>query len=190
MDELYVRTLLYADDRVILAPSACGLQEMVCTMNNSVKKRGMEICVGKIKVMLFERGESTTECNMIIEGEKVKQVKEFVCVGSLFTNDGKHNRDIERRVNGALFAIMNSKSVSRQVCLAVHNGVPIPTLMYSCESWVWQKKNDSRFNEVEIESLRNICGLFRKDICRNSDIRERCGLKKDVAIRVERGILR
>ncbi|GBP25035.1 hypothetical protein EVAR_94330_1 [Eumeta japonica] len=60
--------------------------------------------------------------------------------GSLFINDGKHARDIERRVsagntaNGALLAIMNSKSVSRQACLAVHNGVLILTLVYGSES--------------------------------------------------------
>ncbi|GBP70715.1 hypothetical protein EVAR_51014_1 [Eumeta japonica] len=41
MDELSVTCLLCADDQVILAPSACGLQEMVNKMNNSVKRRGM-----------------------------------------------------------------------------------------------------------------------------------------------------
>ncbi|GBP12756.1 hypothetical protein EVAR_6090_1 [Eumeta japonica] len=82
--------------------------------------------------MVFERGESTTECDILIEDEKVEQAKEFVYLGSLFTNDGKHDKDIERRVNmgnkvnGALLAIMNSKSVSRQARLAIHNGVLNP----------------------------------------------------------------
>ncbi|GBP03576.1 hypothetical protein EVAR_101885_1 [Eumeta japonica] len=34
-----------------------------------------------------------------------------------------------------------------------------------------------------------VCGLSRKDRCRNSDVRERCGLKEDVVTRVERGML-
>ncbi|GBP66954.1 hypothetical protein EVAR_40546_1 [Eumeta japonica] len=73
--------------------------------------------------------------------EKAEQVKEFVYLSSLFTNDGKHDRAIERRVNAgnkvnrALLAIMNSKSDSRQARLAIHNGVLIPTLVYSSESW-------------------------------------------------------
>ncbi|GBP08873.1 hypothetical protein EVAR_78268_1 [Eumeta japonica] len=80
-------------------------------------------------------GESTTEYDILIESKKVKQVEEFVYLSSMFTNDSKHDRDIERRVNagnkinGALLAIMNSKSVSRQARLAIHNGVMIPTLM-------------------------------------------------------------
>ncbi|GBP69471.1 hypothetical protein EVAR_48829_1 [Eumeta japonica] len=38
--------------------------------------------------------------------------------------------------------------------------------------------------------LRSMCGMSRKDICRNSDVIERCGSKEDVATRVERGMLR
>ncbi|GBP32762.1 hypothetical protein EVAR_18915_1 [Eumeta japonica] len=37
--------------------------------------------------MLFERGENMTECDVLIEGEEVDQVKEFVYLGSLLTND-------------------------------------------------------------------------------------------------------
>ncbi|GBP44811.1 hypothetical protein EVAR_75679_1 [Eumeta japonica] len=49
-------------------------------------------------------------------------------------------RDIERRVkaenkvNGALLAIINSKSASRQARLAIHSEVMIPTLMYGTEN--------------------------------------------------------
>ncbi|GBP66365.1 Mariner Mos1 transposase [Eumeta japonica] len=67
MDELSVKCLLYAYDQVIHEPSAFGLQEMVNKMNDSVKKRGMKVNVGKTKVMMFERGERMTECDILIE---------------------------------------------------------------------------------------------------------------------------
>ncbi|GBP30855.1 hypothetical protein EVAR_91596_1 [Eumeta japonica] len=51
----------------MLAPSICGLQEMVNKMNDSVKKRNVKENVGKTKVMVFERAESTTECDILIE---------------------------------------------------------------------------------------------------------------------------
>ncbi|GBP79715.1 hypothetical protein EVAR_34840_1 [Eumeta japonica] len=114
---------------------------------------------------------------MLIEGGKVEQVKESVHLGNLFTNDDKSDKDIERRVNagnevnGAFLAIMNSKSVSQSVQLAI-------------------KKNENRINAVEILSLRSMCGVSLKDRCRNSDVRERCSLKKDVVTRIERGMLR
>ncbi|GBP69520.1 hypothetical protein EVAR_88421_1 [Eumeta japonica] len=130
MNELSVKCLLYADNLVILAPSTCGLQEMVNKINDSVKKRGMKLNVGKTKVMVFKRGESTTECDIFIESENLEQVKEFIYLGSLFTND------------------------------------------------------------VEMRSLRSICGVSQKCRCRNSDVRERCGLKEGIVTRVERGMLR
>ncbi|GBP22099.1 hypothetical protein EVAR_94139_1 [Eumeta japonica] len=117
----------------------------------------------------------------------VKQVKEFVYLGNLFANYGKVHRDIERRANagnkanGALLAIMHSKSVSRHA---------ISTLIYGSESWVWQKKNESKTNVVELRVLRNICGVSLKNRCGNSDLRERCGLKADVVTRVGKGMLR
>ncbi|GBP37682.1 hypothetical protein EVAR_23731_1 [Eumeta japonica] len=76
-----------------------SLQKMVNKMNDCVKKRGIKVNVGKTKVMVFERAKNTTECNILIEGEKVEQVKEFAYSGSLFTNRDKHDSDIERSGN-------------------------------------------------------------------------------------------
>ncbi|GBP82399.1 hypothetical protein EVAR_49709_1 [Eumeta japonica] len=67
MDELSVKCLLYPDDQVILAPWACGLHEMENKMNDSVKKKGIKVIFGKTKVMVFERGKSMTECDILIE---------------------------------------------------------------------------------------------------------------------------
>ncbi|GBP81225.1 hypothetical protein EVAR_55721_1 [Eumeta japonica] len=38
-----------------------------------------------------------------------------------------------------------------------------------------------------MRSLRSMCKVSRRDRCRNSYVRERCGPKEDVVIRVERG---
>ncbi|XP_073943408.1 uncharacterized protein [Choristoneura fumiferana] len=110
--------------------------------------------VKKTKVMVFERDETVTDCNIVIGDEQIEQVNEFVYLGSKFTRDGKYESDIERRVNagnmvnGALHSFMNSRKVSNKACLAVHGGVLVPTLMYGSESWVWQKKHESRINVV------------------------------------------
>ncbi|GBP64274.1 hypothetical protein EVAR_45322_1 [Eumeta japonica] len=40
-----------------------------------------------------------------------------------------------------------------------------------------------------MRSLLSVCGVPRKDRCRNSDVRERCGLKEDVVTWVERCML-
>ncbi|GBP36258.1 hypothetical protein EVAR_85506_1 [Eumeta japonica] len=57
-DELSVKCLLYANDQVFLAPSACWLQEMLNKMNDSVKKRGMKVNIGFLIPMLMFGSES------------------------------------------------------------------------------------------------------------------------------------
>ncbi|GBP20885.1 hypothetical protein EVAR_80704_1 [Eumeta japonica] len=99
---LSVKCLLYADDQVIIAPSACGLQEMVNKMNDSVKKKGMKMNVSKTKMTVFQKGD------------------------------------------------------------------PPHVLRF----------------------LRSMCGVSLKDKCRNSDVKLRCYLKKDVVTRIKRGMLR
>ncbi|GBP00841.1 hypothetical protein EVAR_69134_1 [Eumeta japonica] len=47
-------------------------------------------------------------------------------------------------------------------------------------------KIESRINVTEMRSMHGMCGVSLKDRCRNSDVRERCGLQEDVVTRVER----
>ncbi|GBO98639.1 hypothetical protein EVAR_176_1 [Eumeta japonica] len=58
--------------------------------------------------------------------------------------------------------------------------------MYGSGSWVWQKKIESKISAVEMQSLHGMCGVSRKDRCRNSDVRERYGWNEDVVTREER----
>ncbi|GBP82383.1 hypothetical protein EVAR_55266_1 [Eumeta japonica] len=135
-DKLSVTFLLYTDDQIKLALSACELKAMIVDkIIDSVKKR---------------------------KNERMEKVKEFVYLGSLFANDGKHERYIERRAN------------------AGNKG------MGPCESWVWLKKNESGIYAVKIQSLRNMCGVSLKDRCKNSDVRRRCGLKENIVTGAEK----
>ncbi|GBP19564.1 hypothetical protein EVAR_102112_1 [Eumeta japonica] len=49
-----------------------------------------------------------------------------------------------------------------------------------------RKKNKSRINAVEMRSLCSMFGVPQKGRCRNSDVRERRGLKEDLVTRVEK----
>ncbi|GBP84706.1 hypothetical protein EVAR_32332_1 [Eumeta japonica] len=114
-------------------------------MNDSVKKRGKKVNFGKTKLMVFEKGENTTEGDILIEIEKIEQVKQFVYQGSLFVNDGEHDRDIERKVNGVLLVIMHNRSVSRQARSAIQNGVLIPMLCMVVKAGHGRRKMKVRF---------------------------------------------
>ena len=169
---------------------------MVMFMNEECKKKGMKINVGKTKVMVLEKDEELTGCEIMIENERVEQVKEFVYLGCMFTRDGLCEGDIERRVRAgnkvslSLHSLIGNQNLSQKARLAIHRGMLVPTLTYGSECWVWQKKHESRINAVEMRALRSMCGLTLNDRVNNVLIRERCGLKDDVVTKIEKGMLR
>ena len=82
--------------------------------------KGMKVNARKTKVIVFERNQEITECNVMIKGKRVEQVAEFVYLGSLFTRNEKYDGDIEMRVtaancvNGALYSFMSGQSVLKR----------------------------------------------------------------------------
>jgi hypothetical protein len=77
-----------SDDQVMLS-SAEKLQEMITIMNETLMEEGMKVNATKTKVLEFERDERKTTFETFTNGEKMKQLKEFVYLGSLLTRDGK-----------------------------------------------------------------------------------------------------
>jgi len=196
MSNLIVCCLLYADDAVLIANSMEDLQSLVSRMNEVCMKNELMMNINKSKVMVFERESTKTVCNIVVNDEYLEQVDEFVYLGSMFTRDGKTDRDIERRVNagnsinGGLNAVGTNKKLSNEAKLAVHNGVLIPTLMYGSEAWNWQRKDESRLNAVEMRSLRRMCGKTMYDRVRNVEIRKECKADVSVMSKIKKGTLR
>ena len=81
--------LLYADDQVLLTSSVEQLQDMVTLMNEAFRRKGMNVNVNNTKVIVFERDEDVSLCEVKTNDMSVVQVNEFVYLGSMFTRDGK-----------------------------------------------------------------------------------------------------
>ena len=56
----------------------------------------------------FKRDEERMECKISVNGMILEHVNEVICLGSMFSRDGRYDMDVERRiaagsrVNGAL----------------------------------------------------------------------------------------
>lgn len=57
--------------------------------------------------------------------------------------------------------------------------------MYSSGSCVWQKKPESRINDMKVKALKGVYGIRLKDRVKNNVIRENCGLKEDVVTKIK-----
>ena len=165
-------------------------------MNEACKVLNLSINVEKSKVMVCEKINSNPDCAIVLGDKKLELVSQFVYLGSLLQNDGRIDGEIDRRVNAGLRVVGATSSLSRnlevdQKCkLAVYESVVVPTLMYASETWVWKGNHRSKVVATEMKYLRSMCGKTRMDRIRNEDIKNTCGVRKDVSEKVCENMLR
>ena len=192
--ELRTASLLFADDVVLMASSACDLQHSLDRFASECEAAGMRVSTSKSEAMVLSR--KPVDCQLQVLGEPLPQVKEFKYLGVLFTNEGTMEREIGRRI-GAAGAVLQSlyrtvvtkRELSRKAKLSIYRSVFIPTLIYGHERWVMTERTRSRIQAAEMSFLRRVAGVSLRDRVRSSVIRERLGVES-LLLCVERSQLR
>ena len=83
-----VADVRFADDQGMVASSQAGLQTLMDRLNESAKEYDMKINVKKTKTMVVsKKGGGTVD--IMLEGQRVEQVKKFKYLGSMVTEDGR-----------------------------------------------------------------------------------------------------
>ena len=191
---LRIPSLLFADDVVLMASSACDLQLSLGRFAAECEAAGMRISTSKSEAMVLSR--KPVVCTLQVGSEPLPQVEEFKYLGVLFTSDGKMERELDRRI-GAAGAVLSSlyrsvvmkRELSQKAKLSVYRSIFVPTLTYGHEGWIMTDRTRSRIQAAEMRFLRRVAGLSLRDRVRSSDIRE--GLKvESLLLRVERSQLR
>ena len=138
----------------------------------------MKISLCKTETMKISRRPANL--NITVDGTNLKQVKEFKYLGSIFTEDGKFNREIETRIQKAnnvsyqLAPLLKHPSIPIETKAKLINSIFIPTLTYQCQTWTLTKSTQSRITSCEMRCLRTV-NKTRRDKVRNSTIREMVG---------------
>ena len=92
---------------------------------------------------------------------------------------------------GSIKRCMDKKRhISREAKIGMYDGIIEPSLLYGCEVWTLKVCERKRMEAVEMNCLRNICGLSRIDRVPNVEIRRRCGKNVCVSQRIDQGVLR
>ena len=89
---LYLNTLLFADDQVIIQDSEDKFQKSVNILNQISKGYNLKISKDKTKIMSFE-GKYLVRSKLEIDGSILQQVKRFNYLGCDLSLDGKPDFD-------------------------------------------------------------------------------------------------
>jgi hypothetical protein len=92
-----IHELLFADDQCIVYESEYDLQEHVTALNNSCTDYDMKLNTTKTETLKINKIKEPP-LKIYVEGKEIKQTSEYKYLGSVFTQDGKFDREIEVRI--------------------------------------------------------------------------------------------
>ena len=86
--------------------------------------------------------------------------------------------------------MMNDKRMGMRLKAKVYRLVVRPVLTYGAECWALNKRDEKRLEVTEINMLRRMLGVTRRDRLRNEEVRERTGMQENIVKVVERSKIR
>jgi hypothetical protein len=94
----------YADDLALVAEDVDNLLEKTTRLSRKAKGAGLKISVKTTKIM---RIGTQDEQKIVLEGKELKDLEEFVYLGSKISKSGGSEEFISARINKAGTAFMN-----------------------------------------------------------------------------------
>ena len=189
-----ISNLRFADDIGSLAESNQGLQNSMSSISREAERMGMRMNLEKTEVQYI--GKEKVTMDLSINGTLLKQVDEFVYLGSKIAGDGSSDQDVKRRIglaNGlvqSLDKIWKAKDISVSTKTRVYETLVLSLLLYNSETWALKEESKRRLLVFEMGCLRRIVGVSRRDRMRNTDIRRKAGVEEDIVQKITKRRLR
>ena len=102
----------YADDQAMISNTNAGLQRLLDLLNETGKRYGMKVNIKKTKVLrVSKKKRDSNSTKITIDGIKIKQVKIFCYLGSIISEDGRCENDINCRLGMAKSKFIENKQL-------------------------------------------------------------------------------
>ena len=123
---------------------------------------------------------------------EVKQVENFVYLGSTITDQGNSEKEIVKRVGLAKRAFGNMDKMSKNLSMSIKVGVRIlkcfvwSKLLYVCEAWTIRKDLRRKLDAVEMWFVRRMLRIEWTDKVTNEEVLRRAGLERGLMRSIEK----
>jgi hypothetical protein len=170
-----IKTLLLADDQVIMAESENLLQKSVHKLEKITSKYGLTISTNKTKTMAF-RGRDPIRSKIVMNNKIIEQIHTFNYLGCSLSYE--REKDVTTEVSKFLQIteitnkVLKPSEVQRQTRLRIYNTAAIPILLYGSEAWALKEQDKSRVTAAEMKFMRETAKYTWQDHKRNQDITE------------------
>ncbi|KAJ0179997.1 hypothetical protein K1T71_004588 [Dendrolimus kikuchii] len=165
---------MYADD-IALADSDRGrLVQRVNAWKRSLENGGLKLNVAKTEYLAC----NTTDPTSVRIGEDtVERTDQFKYLGSVLSASGDIDHDVKARITAAwakwreVTGVICDPKMPVKLKGQVYKSIIRPVLLYGSEAWPVLERHKQELRVTEMNMLRWMCGVTRKDRVRNSRIR-------------------
>lgn len=169
----FVGALAYADDIVLVAPTATALRKLLaicedyaqeyCISFNAVKTKCL-VVIPKSRRFLFEHLDNTV---FSIDNKPISFVKSFTHLGHIITSELTDDADVIKRCSDFIGQVNNTVCFFRKLRSFVQNNLfrSYCTSYYGCELWRLSNRNIDNLCVAWRKSLRRIWHLPQHTHC-------------------------
>jgi len=181
-----INNLRYADDTVILAETELELQQLMDIVVEESERKGLYLNSAKSFTMVFSKSSDIPRCKIKVHGKELDQVDHFVYLGSMFTSDGRCEKEVKRRIGIAkstfttMKKVLCGKNISMSVRLRVLKCYVWSTLLYGCETWTLSQGMIDRLEAVEHWFLRRMMRIPWTDKVSTLEVFRRANTKQNL----------
>ena len=85
--------------------------------------------------------------------------------------------------------MVNARSLQLEYAMVLHESLLVPVLIYGNKTMIWREAEKSRIRAVQMDNLKGLLGIRRRDKIVNAWIRQLCRRTKGVNKKIDEGVL-
>ena len=171
-----IRDLLFADDCALNASSEPEMQQSMDKFSSACDAFGLTISTE----VMYQPAPSKeyTKPTITVNGEALKTVDKFTYLGSTLSRNIDDEVVLRIAKASATFGNLREKvwereGLSIQTKLKVYKAVILPSLLYSCKTWIVYNRHLKSLNSFHLKSLRKILKIRWQDKVPDTDVLHR-----------------
>ena len=181
LQPIHLEMCTFADDIILMADSESKLEHNLQKYNDIAKRFGLKINDKKTEILRISEEEkgNNKPINIKVDGRLISGAEQYKYLGTIINRTGTQTDEINNRINqtNKLFyaldkeTFLRNKNISRETKMKVYRSVYVPTLLYGCENWVLNRRQEQRIVAMQMKYIRRVTGSRRLDKIRNTALR-------------------
>ena len=150
----------FADDIALLSSKISDLKEKTGRLAEEAARVGLKLNARKCKTL--RTGFAHSSEDVVVNGEEVEDVEEFVYLGATVNKEGGGSRDITNRLQKArgafqrLGKVWATRGIGRRTKIRLFKTLVRPVLLYGCKTWKIIKADERKLNSFQCQCLGRI----------------------------------